>query len=242
MQKLWVGIVLLVIFSIAVVAIHTAETRYTVDPPTAEKRDIVTIENRYGVGYVNPLGGFGAKGASRGSFGFKGGEEGASVLATNSFIVRGRSPAKISNSYASARGYRIINKYVKLESVTNTVVYRPQINGTPEGHARVISNRPQGNYLTVGTVVMRTRDLPKLDGFVYETWLVDEDTGYYMSLGIFLTSQIGRIGTFKYKSSTAFDPFENIVVTIEPFPDKDPSPGPIVLSGLIEENIVRAYR
>ena len=228
--------------SIAVYAIHTAETRYSVEQTTIEQRDILQTQNRYGLPYVKPLGGFGSKGASRGSFGFKGNEQGASNLATNAFILRGRDPSKISNAYASARGYQIINEYVKLDPVKFAVTARPQITGSPEGHARVISKKDKGLYLPIGTVVLRTRDLPALaPEEVYEAWLVDEDTGTSFSIGIFQPSNIGRVALLKYEAIMPLNPFESLMVSIEPYPDEDPRPsGEIVLSGIIGTKSVRA--
>lgn len=236
-----VGIVLALALSSFVLAIHTPETRYSVDQTTIEQRNIYHSENRYGIGYVKPLGGYGMKGASSGSLGFTGVEEGAKTLATNSFIARGRNPGAISNYYASARGYQITNKYVELASASGLLTMRPQINGTPEGHVRIISKKPNQLYLPQLTVLLRTRDLvPLSPGYIYEAWLVDEDTAYSMSLGIFQPSEIGRIGTLSHISTHSADPFESIIVTTEPFPDTDPRPGQVVLAGDLKPKVVRA--
>jgi len=241
-KKLSLGIVFLFLLSSLVVAIHTQETRYAVEQTTIEQRNILFTENRFGQEYVKPLGGYGSKGASRGSFGEKGEEEGASLLKSNAFIPRGRDPSKISNYYISARGYRIINTYVELKPTDLELTSRPQINGTPQGHARVISTKPDDVYMIEGTVLLRTKDLPPLaPNFIYEAWLVDEDTGTSMSLGIFQPSTIGRIASLKYNVVTPLDAFESIIVTTEPFPDEDPRPGPVVLAGDIKEKVVRSY-
>jgi hypothetical protein len=62
-----------------------------------------------------------------------------------------------------------------------------------------------------------------------------------MSLGIFQPSDIGRVASLDYTSSTPLDPFESIVVTTEPFPDSNPMPGEVVLAGDIKEKITRSY-
>lgn len=241
LRPLIVGIVLALALSSFVLAIHTAETRYSVDQTTIEQRNIYNVENRYGSGYVKPFGGYGMKGASSGSLGQSGVEEGASILATNSFIARGRNPGAISNYYASARGYQITNKYVELKTTGSQLTMRPQINGTPEGHARIISKKPNQLYLPQLTVQLRTRDLvPLARDYIYEAWLVDEDTAYSMSLGIFQPSEIGRIGTLSHISTHSADSFESIIVTVEPFPDTDPRPGQVVLAGDLEPKVVRA--
>ena len=224
-----------------VLAIHTPETRYSVAQTTIEQRNILNIENRYGTEFTQPFGGYGMKGASQGSFGLKGAEEGTSVLSTNAFIPRGRDPSKISNYYASARGYQIINEHVELAPVALELTSRPQINGTPQGNARIISRKPTGIGIPQATVVLRTKDLPPIKPYyVYEAWLVDEDTATSMSLGIFQPAPVGRVATLSYTSALPLDPFESIIVTTEPFPDSNPMPGQVVLAGDIEEKIVRS--
>ena len=242
MWKLSAGIVLVVVLSTVVLAIHTAETRYAVEQSTIEQRNILFTENRYGQGYVKPFGGFGFKGASRGSFGFKGEEEGASNLPYNAFIKRGRNPGTISNYYASARGYPITNLYVELKPTNLQLTSRPQINGSPQGHARIINNRPHDVDLIEAVVHLRTKDLPPIaPDSIYELWLVDEDTGYSMSLGLFQPSAISRITTLQYRTVTPLDPFDSIIVTTEPFPDDNPMPGEVILSGDLKQNQVRSY-
>ncbi len=241
MQKLVLGIVILLAMSAVVIATqtgYTAETRYSWDQTTIVPRDIVFSANRYWQTYVKPYGGYGAKGASRGSFGMKGEEEGASNLPYNDFIPRGRDPAAISNSYANARGYHIVNKYVELESGDLGLVSRPQINGTPKGYARVVNIKEDGTGFPVANVYFRTKDLPPLaPEYLYELWLADEDTGYAMSLGLFQPAGIGRVASLDYESVVPVWSFDSMMVTIEPFPDYDPSPGQVILSGVLKEGV-----
>jgi hypothetical protein len=243
LHKIFLGILFLLALSAAAVAIHTPETRYSVEQTTIEQRNIVHTENRYGQQYVKPLGGYGKEGASQGSFGRKGAEEGASNLPYNSFIARGRDPGKISNAYASAKGYQVINKYVKLEPVSVQYLSRPQVAGSPQGHARIISRKKADVGLIQADIELRTRDLPPTSNLtrIYEAWLVDEDTGTTMSIGIFQPGSYDRVATLRYKSITPLDPFETIIVTQEPFPDNDPRAGEIFLSGDLKTNIVRTY-
>ncbi len=241
MQKLVLGIVILLVMSAVVIATqtgYTAETRYSWYQSTIVPRDIVFSSNRYWMDYVKPYGGYGAKGASRGSFGMKGEEEGASNLPYNDFIPRGSDPSAISNYYASARGYHIVNKYVELESVDLGLVSRPQINGTPKGYARVVNIKDNGVGFPVATVFFRTKDLPPLaPEYLYELWLTDEDTGYAMSLGLFQPVQVGRVVSLDYESVVPVWPFDSMMVTIEPFPDDNPMPGQVILSGLLKEGV-----
>jgi hypothetical protein len=231
-KQVAVGIVLFVLLSALVVAIHTPETRYSFDQPTVEQRDIVFTQNRLGQNYVRPFGGFGQTGASKGSMGMTGVEEGASNLATNSFIYQGRTPGRISNMLESMRGYRIVNKYVQLDPLNLELSSRPQINGTPQGYARIISRKTNDVIVTEGIVMLRTKDLPPVNpDYLYEAWLVDEDTGYAMTLGLFQAGTIGRTATLSYKSMTPLDPFDTIMVTVEPFPDDNPMPGQVVITG-----------
>ncbi len=241
MHKLGLGIVVLLLVSSIAFAIqtgYTSETRYTVSPGPTVARDIVFSSNRYGQSYFWPYGGFGAKSASRGSFGMKGAEEGASVLATNAYIPRGRDPTKISNYYASARGYHIVDEYVELGTADLTLISRPQINGTPNGYARVISIAGADSPIPGGTVYLRTRNLPPLaPEYLYEAWLVDEDSGYSMSMGLFQPAGIGRVTSLDYEVITPLWPFDSIMVTVEPFPDMNPSPGPIVVIGSLKNGV-----
>jgi len=243
MKTLCLGIVLVIIASSVAFAAsqlgYTAETRYTYDPGTSVKRDIVFSSNRYWMDYVKPYGGYGSKGASRGSFGMKGEEEGASNLPYNDWITRGSDPSRISNYYASARGYHIVNKYVELTSTDLSLVSRPQINGSPTGFARIISIKPYQLGIPQGTVFFRTKDLPPLvPEYIYEAWLVDEDSGYSMSIGLFQPAGIGRVTTLEYTAVTPLWPFDAMMVTIEPFPDMNPLPNYVVLEGPLKEGTV----
>jgi hypothetical protein len=241
MQKLVIGIVIAFVLSSVVIATqtgYTAETRYSWDQSTIVPRDIVFSSNRYWMDYVKPYGGYGAKGASRGSFGAKGEEEGASNLPYGDWIPRGRDPEAISNYYASARGYHIINKFIELDSGDLGLVSRPQINGTPKGYARVINIKDEGVGFPVASVYFRSKDLPPLaPEYLYELWLSDEDTGYAMSLGLFQPAAIGRVTMLDYESIVPVWPFDSMIVTIEPFPDYDPRPGQVILSGLLKEGV-----
>ncbi len=235
------AVVIAVIVSTVVFATqlgYTAETRYTYNPGISVKRDIVFSSNRYGMTYVWPYGGFGSKTASRGSFGQKGSEEGASNLPYGDWIKQGRDPGHISNYYSSARGYTIVNKYIDLLPVDLSLIQRPQINGSPQGYARVISQQSQDTGLPGGTVYFRSKELPPLPpNFIYETWLVDEDTGYSLSIGQFQPANIGRVTSLQYDISSPLTPYDSMMVTLEMYPDDSPQPGMVVLSGVLKEGV-----
>jgi hypothetical protein len=249
MRKLLIGIVLVVLLSpLAFAAFngYTSETRYAVSPGPTLERDIVFSANRYYQGYIKPFGGFGAKGASGGSRGAKGVEEGSLNLPSNAFIPNGRNPAKISNPYASFQGYQNINQYIDLVKPDNSLITRPQINGSPQGYARIVNYRRQQVGLLDTAIQLRTRDLPLIAPyFTYGVWLVDEDTGYTMLLGNLQPQAIGRTADFKFNSipnsyggSYPLVPFDTMMVTIQPYPDNDQLPGPVVLTGDMRGNKV----
>ncbi len=82
--------------------------------------------------------------------------------------------------------------------------------------------------------VIKTKDLPPSDEIngQYEAWLVDDDTGYRLSLGTF-TTRFGGAGMLEYNIGNYFDPYDTIEVTLEPLFDEDITPGPVVLIGPI---------
>jgi len=214
------------------VAIHTQETRYAVTPSTTEQRNIYFSQNRYGANYTALLGNFGKKGASRGNFGFKGDSSAESNLPYNDYIPQGSNPRKISNYYASSRGYKIIDTTVYLEG--NSLVSRPGVTTLPKGTARVISMHKRSIGLPHGTVFMRVKDLPPVgDDEIYEGWLVDEDSGYSLSMGIFLPATIGRINSLTFDIDYQLNAFDYIMVAREQYPDTDPRPGVSVMTGVI---------
>jgi hypothetical protein len=79
-----------------------------------------------------------------------------------------------------------------------------------------------------------TKDLEPSDRInsQYEAWLVDEDTGYRLSLGTF-TTLFGGVGELWYRTDNYFDAYEWVEITVEPYDDIDVSPGPVVLLGRI---------
>lgn len=249
MRKLLVGIVLVVLLSpLAFAAFngYTSETRYSLQPGATLERNIVFSANRYYQGYVRPYGGFGAKGSSRGSFGAKGVEEGSSNLASNAFIPNGRNPSAIRNPYSSARGYEVINKYAELTGAATALTSRPQINGTPRGYARIVNYRRHDVGLLDTSIQLRTRDLPPIaPDFTYAAWLVDEETGYAMNVAYFQPTAIGRVTDVffmsvsnSYGGSFPLGPYDTIMVTVQPYPDNDQLPGPVVMAADIRGNKV----
>ncbi|RMD57636.1 anti-sigma factor [Candidatus Woesearchaeota archaeon] len=105
----------------------------------------------------------------------------------------------------------------------------------PRGTARVKSS--VWNGATESYVLLKTKDLPPSArvGGLFEAWLVDDDTGYRLSMGTFITT-FGGSGELSYHINRYLGPYDRIEVTIEPFNDLDLTPGPPVISGDIPKS------
>ena len=112
---------------------------------------------------------------------------------------------------------------VELEGIEN--------NG--EGLAKISSIKDRDNPR--GQIRLYIDNLPVLEeDEVYEGWLVDTDTNYKLSLGIFTVKRSGK-AYLTFKTENYFDEYDSIVVTKEPFPDDNPGPsGEVVLIGDLE--------
>ncbi len=84
------------------------------------------------------------------------------------------------------------------------------------------------------SVIIKTKDLPATDtvNAQFEAWMVDEETGYRLSLGTFTTQHFGS-GELLYNANTYFDGYDFLEITIEPLYDLDVNPGPVVVAGRI---------
>ena len=68
---------------------------------------------------------------------------------------------------------------------------------------------------------------------VFEAWLVDEDTGYELSIGPFLTNSRGK-GLLKFSERmVSFEAYEKVIVTREPSSDTNPLPSDAALMASI---------
>jgi len=230
-MKQAVFLIALVVLSAIVIAVHTPETRYSVNPEETEQTTIY-----FGEDYEKPLGGFGSKAASRGSFGLKGTSSVEKTLPYNSFIARGRDPTRISNFDPNMRGSSRRNVYVELEPLQTGLIFQNNFPTTSRGAARLVSEVPGNTGPPRGTVVMQVRDLLPIEkDEVYEAWLVDEDTGYALSMGVFRPVTYGTT-TFNFQTENFLHLYEVIMVTKEPFPDHDKWPGDdVVLVGSIPQ-------
>lgn len=238
MQK--TRIIVFLLIAVLLISIVSARSWYLIRTPD-QQRDIyfgntytkLITENEY----TKPLSGYGLKdfsGSPRGA-GFKGMESLQQNLPYNSFITRGRDPSHISNWDPQIRGYTIMNIYVELEPVDPSIILEQGklfLPGMQAGAARIISNREKGGDMFKTTIYLQARDLVGLGtNEVYEAWLVDEDTAYPLSLGIFVPATYGGLSSMNFEFDHYVHNYDMIMITREPFPDKDPNPGEVILIG-----------
>jgi len=230
-MKQAVFLIAVVILSAIVIAVHTPETRYGLNPTETEQRTIY-----FGEDYEKPLGGFGLKAASRGNFGFKGTSSVEKNLPYNAFIARGRDPSRISNFDPNIRGYSKRNVYIELAPLQTGLILQNNFPTTSRGVARLISEIPDNVGPPQGTVALQVRDLlPITNEEVYEAWLVDENTGYVLSIGLLRPATYGTT-TLNFKTENFLHLYETIMVTKEPYPDNDKWPSDdVVLIGNIPQ-------
>lgn len=78
-------------------------------------------------------------------------------------------------------------------------------------------------------------NLPKRAGQVFQTWLVDTDTGFRNPILAFQTDNDGDSDESATQRMNFFAPYDKIIVTSERRNDSDPSAnGPEVLDGTME--------
>ena len=105
----------------------------------------------------------------------------------------------------------------------------------PRGNARIFSSMSRSN--AVGEVRISTKDIEPSykDNTVYEAWLFDADSGYRTSMGVF-EALFGGVSAFTYRITNYLEGYDYVIITKEPFPDPDPTPGEVVLIGEISPN------
>lgn len=103
-----------------------------------------------------------------------------------------------------------------------------------EGTFSLESSRSRYKNRMSGTIT--TYNLEYLTQYdeIYEAWLVDFDTGYELSLGLFIVDADGY-DKFSYVAESYVNPYDAVVVTKEDYPDNDPRPsGDVVLVGYFD--------
>ncbi len=107
-------------------------------------------------------------------------------------------------------------------------------NTATEGTFSVESSQSRYKNRMSGTIT--TRNLDYLDQYdeIYEAWLIDLDTGYPLSLGLFIVDADGY-KRFSYMTESYVNVYDAVVVTKENYPDEDPRPsGNVVLVGYFD--------
>ena len=190
----------------------------------------------FGPSYQSTFGGYGSKAANPTDYGSKGATSVKQNLDTNSYSAQGRNVNRISNVDPNFRGYSRIDVSVDLQPMDLLLIESKQ--KTARATARITS---KGDQYGAGTnepnpttdVRIQTQNLPPVgENRIYEAWLVDEDTEYALSIG-FLRSGLDLASSLTFSFSRSAAPFDAVMITSEPFPDKNPQPGDAVLYGTI---------
>ena len=241
---------LIIILTISAIAIATAQSNspwsipYKPDTGSAERKRAIA----FGEDFTIPVGWTGIKystGTRQTLGGFKG-STGVDVnLPYNEYIKYARNPGHISNFDPRMRGYTIVNEFVELEPLEYPYYIqqdKPLLVEKPSGAARVVSQRrnqfqTQRSNMPYSTVSLRVKNLPELGEYeVYEAWLVDEDTGYALSIGRVLPPMVGKVTTLNFDISNTIQFYDYIMVTKEKFPTFNRAPdGDVMLIGSIPQ-------
>ncbi|MEM4263341.1 MAG: hypothetical protein QW666_00400 [Candidatus Woesearchaeota archaeon] len=236
MQKARILLFLIIVFLISVLLVSLAYAKSWYQIRTPEQMRSIY----FGSEYMKPLSGWGLKDITEGYLGFKGATSLTQNLPYNAYISRGRDPQHISNWDPRMRGYTIMNEYVELEPVESKFIAKQGtqfLPGMTAGNARIISNREDGSDMYKTNIYLQMRDLIGIGVTeVYEAWLVDEDTNYPLTIGIFAPATYGGLTSLNFVDFPHYIyNYDYIMVTKEPFPDSDPNPGEVVLLGKIPQ-------
>ena len=164
------------------------------------------------------------------------------VLAGNVYpdkkeTVAEKGPWKITHFDPRVRPIRFQN-FIYMESPTPEPFEGVGRGGYPPFLARAtayIRTSESAGYPRTA-ITVNTKDLPSSfnERILFEVWLIDDDTDYALSAGMFFTS-LGGSAEFEYNYNNYIGAYDRIVITKEHFYDPDPLPGEIVLEGLIEK-------
>lgn len=234
------------IFSVAIIClvVLVSVVVYAGDYERQQRlRDPYSRKYYFGPDYQKSYVSYGAKGTASGlTASTRGGEKGGTsrvgALATNAFRADGRNPGRVSNVDPGMRGFSLVDAAINLKPVEDSVVIQNSRAVPISGIARLISSRDErphasSIYAPIGRVYIRTFGLPVLENEVYEAWLVDEDSGYSLNLGV-IDNSISSIGDLNFQIQRKLHLFDVIMVTVEPLLDTDPRPGEPVLIGEID--------
>jgi hypothetical protein len=111
--------------------------------------------------------------------------------------------------------------------------WEQQYNYAKEGTFSVESSQSLYKTKMSGQLTVRNLEHQGTNG-IYEVWLIDVDTGFHLSLGLFKVNQDGD-QRFSYSHPAYINQYDIVAVTREPFPDTDPRQnGEVVLVGYFD--------
>ena len=124
-------------------------------------------------------------------------------------------------------------------STTHFTATLTSVDGPGSGTAAV---RISSGIRETTTVRITTKDLPYLGrGGLYEAWLVDQESNYKQSIGVFQSLLSGQT-VLTYTIQDDLSAVDLVVITKEPFPDRDPRPGKTVLLGELTKQTRSRFR
>lgn len=125
---------------------------------------------------------------------------------------------------------------VHLEPLVSPILARGFADVFPRGTAQVYSSR-YNQDVSSGVKIKVHELIPSYTrDYVFEGWLVDRDTDFWLSIGLFDTIGRGTGELELQKLNRYLDNYDDLVITREPFPDSNPAPSKeIVLGGKIQK-------
>lgn len=108
------------------------------------------------------------------------------------------------------------------------------------GTARIIVNFNRDGLYTVN-IRETLRNLSTSSSDVFESWLVDDETGYGLSLGAFKANSRGRAAHTFNQRMTNFPAYDRLVVSRETLNDTDPRPDETVLEADIPATLTEFH-
>lgn len=205
--------------------------------------DPYTRYSYFGENYTKSLVNYGSKGPvyTQTTTGAKSAYSGVFNLDTNAYYARARDPSRISNWDPNVRGFSQLDATVTLLPYDVVGYEENEVPRGPRGTAKVLSRGDAygaglNTRLARSQVFVQTIDLPPIPSYeAYEVWLVDEESGYSLSVGLLKTG--GKFtAQLSHAMSRSLAGFDAVMVTREQYPDIDPTPGEVVLFGYMEQS------
>ena len=132
---------------------------------------------------------------------------------------------------------------VKLEPLAPPIVSRGSPILYPRGVARVYNAKYGTNIHSGIQKLSVTEMIPSFSrDYIFEVWLVDNETNYWLSLGVFDTIGRGTGMIEMRKGNWDLNVYDDMVITREPFPDNSPAHSDeIILRGSIRHRAPLPY-